>query len=249
MERSVIGWAIHGTYGMRSEKLYSSLAVFYVITSVLLSCECNAANEKTKRNPLVIEADLQLTLGLYQEGGKYLLPFMASESEKKAVGSNQESDISDATNNSSSPTEDTLHFEKNYSALASISYVMRTRSFGNFSAGMGYSYRVNYLRRDMLKDISKKVMRDALPYAELSWEKKGILLLRKLSLGSSMRLWIKDEKGQGYPLHMSCSIRYGIGDITSIYIGLHVPTSLPSLKFAEGVKYPILPVIGIEFSI
>lgn len=225
---------------MKVLQRFYSLVQFAIIIS--LASKCAYCDSISHTNSSATKADLRFCLGAYKDGSEYFLNLFKTKKKQS------HSDTSEASTPKNEPNNKANIIHKHYSALAGISYVISTPSLGNFAAGVGYSYRVTKLEFASFQETKEKIKRDSLPYAELFWEKNGILLLENLAFRVGSRISI--DKGNGVPCSINFGIKYKIGSITSIYAGVFMEANFPHLSKIDfkqdGTLYES---IGIEFAI
>ncbi|WP_249548654.1 hypothetical protein [Anaplasma phagocytophilum] len=221
---------------------FYSLVQFAIIISLASKCAYCGSISHTNSSSFSTKADLRFCFGIYKDGSEYLLHLFKT---KKKQSSSDTSETSTPKNEHENKAN-VVH--KNYSALAGISYVISTPSLGNFAAGVGYSYRVTKLEFASFQETKEKIKRDSLPYAELFWEKNGILLLESLAFRVGSRISI--DKGNGVPCSINFGIKYKIGSITSLYAGVFIEANFPHLSGVDFKQDSTLyESIGIEFTI
>lgn len=223
----------------RKTRLMILRECFIVVPAICLSyCSPAFALGKFASFP-ELKADIRLRLGIYREEG-LKSSAIADLLKKKKEG--------DATGSHGVANPRILLNDKgNYAALVDITYLLNAQMLGNFGTAVGYSYRSEVAEQNPLTNIKYKVKALSLPYAELSWEKSGILFIEKMTFRSCATVLGKKEKGKGLPLHFSAGLAYKIGGMTSIYAGMQFLTHFPSFQTEE--KDNLKAVLGMEFAL
>lgn len=208
------------------------------IFPIFFSYVSYADEQATARSAL--KADLRFRLGIYREEE-------LKSSALKGLLKKKSDESTEAATTSVRDFRSLLNNKGNYSALADITYSLNANVLGNFGATLGYSYKSESTEKNPFDDIKKKIKSLSCPYAELSWEKSGILFIESMTLRSGATIMGKRTKGKGFPVFLSSGLAYRIGGMTAVYAGVQYPMYFPSFKTEDEASPKV--VFGIEFAL
>ena len=222
---------------MISVNARSCSAVIFFSVAIFIACYTHLAlcneSQGSRDNNAITGASLRMKLGIYREDDK--MP-------SYAIGFAKDRNIQQKASSSA--------MSRHYTALAGVSYVISVRNMGNFAAGIGYYYRMNKLGSASAKNIREKVQNESLPYAELFWEKQGILFIENMSLSISAQ-GLKERVGENdktFPISLTCALRYRLGSLFVMYAGVRLPADFQSTDIKSQLYKSLRPILGIELS-